>query len=93
VDLERLIERFFAKAQDDHRVGPVHISLYFALVLEAGSLAGVPLFLRREAVMGLAKISSRVTYNRCMRELQLYGYIDYMPSFHAGRTKVALIEL
>lgn len=30
--------------------------------------------------MKAAKINARYTYNKCMNNLQEFGYIDYMPS-------------
>ena len=82
---------FYDKIRDDNRISPFHISLYFALVFEAGLLTDVSFVVRREAVMSLAKISSRVTYHRCLRELHWYGYIEYRASFAAGQSMVRLI--
>ena len=82
---------FYVNMRDDHRIGPVHISLFIALVTEAGLLIDYSFVVRRDALMRFAKIQSRVTYNRCMRELHAYGYIVYRPSYVAGQSMVKLV--
>jgi hypothetical protein len=81
---------FYEKVIADTRLSPAHISLYFALLHEAGYLLPLPFYLRRDRVMLKAKICSSVTLNRCLRELHAYGYIDYRPSFTPGETMVCL---
>lgn len=46
----------------------------------------------RDYLMVHSKICSTVTYYRGLRELREYGYIDYRPSYAAGRTRIVLIE-
>lgn len=41
--------------------------------------------------MELAKISSTVTYHKCLRGLHAYGYINYRPSYYPGRSEAELI--
>jgi hypothetical protein len=84
---------FYQKACADNRISPVHISLYFALLHEAGHTLAIPFYLRRPEVMRKAKICSPVTLNRCLRELHVYGYIEYRPSYRPGRSMVGLIAL
>lgn len=84
---------FYRKAVADNRISPTHISLYFALLHEAGHTLTIPFYLMRTTVMQKAKISSPVTLNRCLKELHLYGYIDYRPSYRPGRSMVGLIPL
>jgi hypothetical protein len=84
---------FYRKACADNRLSPAHISLYFALLHEAGHPLAIPFYLRRESVMQKAKIYSPVTLNRCLRDLHDYGYIDYRPSFTPGRSMVGLSTL
>jgi hypothetical protein len=81
---------FYQKASADQRIGPTHISVYFALLYEAGHLLPLPFYLRRETLMLHAKVYSPVTLNRCLRDLHDYGYIEYLPSFTPGRTMVAV---
>ena len=84
---------FYQKAGADNRLSPAHISLYFALLHEAGHTLSIPFYLQRPVVMQKAKICSSVTLNRCLRELHEYGYIDYRPSFTPGRSMVGLVAL
>ena len=89
-----LLREFYVRALDDNRITVRHISLYMALVHEMIGCGGMDLlFVRTERIMGLAKISSRVTYHRCIRDLHCYGYIIYSPSFRPGESKVKMIEL
>lgn len=71
---------FYEAIADDARIGTSHISLYIALLNEKNTLL-VDGFMeiRRDALMKNARIS-RKTYNKCMKELQEYGYIKYQPS-------------
>ena len=87
------VAAFYQKISADNRISPVHISLYFALLAQA-DLTGIDLIIPvREHLMVHAKVCSTVTYHRCLRELHEYGYIDYRPSYAAGRTRVEMIEL
>jgi len=87
------VAAFYKLCGADNRISPVHISLYFALLVQA-DLTGIDLIIPvRDELMLRAKVSSTVTYHRCLRELHEYGYIDYRPSFAAGRTRVEMIEL
>ena len=84
---------FYQKVCADNRISPTHISLYFALVHEAGLLFGIPFFLRRSVVAQLSKIYSPVTMNRCLKELHDYRYIGYRPSFKPRETMVEMLIL
>lgn len=92
--IEVLVQGFYDRALADNRIAVTHISLYMALVHEMVAAGGMDLlFIRTERIMPLSKISSRVTYHRCIRDLHSYGYIIYSPSFRPGESKVQLIEL
>jgi len=84
---------FYQKACADNRIGPTHISLYYALLHEAGHPLAIPFYLQRDPVSRKAKIYSSVTLNRCLRELHDYGYIDYRPSYTPGQSMVGLVAL
>jgi len=92
MDAGEMLSAFYKKSCADNRISPTHISLYFALVHELGN-GKFSLPVKCNSLMDKAKISSRVTYNRCMRELHLYGYIEYMPSYSPGGSMVKMIEL
>ena len=71
---------FYETIADDVRIGVSHICLYVALLYEwdLSSLQN-PICINRHSLMRHARIS-RKTYNKCMKELQEYGYIKYKPS-------------
>ncbi len=65
----------------DSRLNPTHISLYMAL-FQFWNINRFPdvFFIHREEVMQMAKIGSKATYHRCLRNLDDWKYILYMPS-------------
>jgi hypothetical protein len=72
---------FYEAIADDARISVTHISLYMALRQQWNINAGKnPISVDRDTVMKTAKVSARYTYNRCMNELQEFGYITYLPS-------------
>lgn len=72
---------FYNRIEEDGRIGPTHISLYLALVVYSQRQDyAAAFFIDRVAIMKLAKINSRQTYNRRMNEIYEYGYIIYTPS-------------
>jgi hypothetical protein len=81
---------FYERTCSDNRLSPTHISLYFALLHEAGHTLAIGFYLQRDRIAQKAKIYSPVTLNRCLRELHDYGYIDYQPSYTPGRSMVEL---
>ncbi|MFM9910322.1 MAG: hypothetical protein ACKVOW_13285 [Chitinophagaceae bacterium] len=72
---------FYEAIEDDVRISTTHISLYMAL-LQQWNLAGGknPLPIERTVIMKAAKINARQTYNKCINDLQNFGYITYQPS-------------
>ena len=76
---------FFEAIREDNRISTTHISLYMAL-FECWNQNDFqnPVLIKRRQVMECAKISGLATYHRCIRELQAYGYIAYLPSYNAA---------
>jgi hypothetical protein len=70
---------FYEAIADDARIGTTHICLYLALYNAVSFAAGELSEVNRDQLMQQARIS-RKTYNKCMKELQEYGYIKYEPS-------------
>ena len=67
--------------EEDARIGTTHISLYMALLQQWNLNGGLnPVIITRAAIMKAAKINARYTYNKCMNNLQEFGYITYLPS-------------
>jgi hypothetical protein len=74
---------FYGKIQEDNRLNPTHISLYLAL-FQFWNLNRFrnPISISRNEMMKLSKISAFGTYHKCIKELQEFGYIEYIPSFN-----------
>ena len=71
----------FGQFSKDDRLNPTHISLYMALFqLWNYKLFRKSFHIDREEAMDLAKIGSKSTYHRCIKELAHWGYIVYTPS-------------
>lgn len=71
----------FEHFSKDNRLNPTHISLYIALFqLWNGNFFRQEFYINREEVMEYAKIGSKSTYHRCIKELSYWSYIVYIPS-------------
>lgn len=79
----RHLTGFFEKIQQDDRLNPTHISLYIAL-FQFWNLNHFqnPISISRNEMMRLSKISAYGTYHKCIKQLQEFGYIVYLPSFN-----------
>ena len=72
---------FYEAIKEDVRISASHISLYMALLQQWNQAGGKnPLSIERVLIMEAAKINARCTYNKCMNNLQEFGYITYLPS-------------
>ena len=86
---------FYSAIRDDHRISSTHISLYMALFqLYNLNRFQNPLSITRSGVMKVAKINGLATYHKCIKDLNDFGYIQYLPSYNpAIGSLVYLIEL
>ncbi len=67
--------------REDNRLNPTHISMYLALFQLWNHHRFCQSFhINREEVMKLAKIGSKSTYHRCLKELHQHSYLRYLPS-------------
>lgn len=69
---------FFSAADRDARIGPLHISLYAAILqlwIENGGRQ--PIVFKRESLMSLSRIAGTTTYHRVLGDLVEHGYIGY----------------
>ncbi|MDB5198721.1 MAG: Uncharacterized protein JWO92_684 [Chitinophagaceae bacterium] len=85
---------FYSAIKNDNRIGTTHISLYMAL-FQFYNLNNFcnPVYITRSLVMELAKISGLATYHKCIRDLNEFGYITYLPSYNpAIMSKVILLK-
>ena len=78
-----LLSRFFDAIEKDPRVNSTHIGVYAAL-LQCWVKQGCPgpLEAFSHEIIRVAKLSSRDTYFKYIRELNEYGYIRYERSFN-----------
>jgi hypothetical protein len=84
---------FLVRVSEDCRVGPMHISLYVVLldICEGGERPGL-FAICRDEVMSKAKIRSRGTYYKTMKELSDWGYVVYLPERWRGkRSKAGIV--
>lgn len=71
----------FEKMAEDTKLNPTHVSLYVSL-FQFWNLNRFqnPFSIARNEVMKVSKIASNKTYLKCLRELDNFGYIRYLPS-------------
>ena len=84
------LTQFFMSIREDNRISATHISLYMALyqIYILNSFQN-PIEISRLSVMDRAKISGLATYHKCIKDLNDYNYIRYIPSFNPRvRSKV-----
>jgi hypothetical protein len=74
---------FFNKINNEKNLNPTHISLYLTL-FQCWNVNRFknPTGISREEIMKSSKINSKATYHKCMRELQILGFIEYNPTFN-----------
>jgi hypothetical protein len=83
VSVSGLLISFVSAIKSDTRIGPMHISLYMALLYSWHEQGLVnPIYIFSSQLMPLAKISGLATYHRTMRQLAEYGYVKYVPSYY-----------
>lgn len=71
----------FQKLNQDTRLSPFHISLYYSLFQYWNiSKFRNPISISRDDQMQASKIGSVNTYLKCLKELDHWGYIKYEPS-------------
>jgi hypothetical protein len=67
----------------DSRMLATHVSLLTALfVIYQREGCTNPFHVSRKKLMEFCRIRSIVTYHKCMRELDAFGYVRYQPSYH-----------
>lgn len=84
---------FFEVANEEPRVGTSQISLYMAiLTMWVKSGCSVPFKTKRIDLMKVAKIQSRQTFNKTIRDLHEVGFIRYYPSKNGNDGSVIYIR-
>ena len=76
------LSEFFAAIENDPRISTTHIGIYAALLQYwKKNNYDNPVQAYSHEIMQLAKISTRATYNKVIKDLNGYGYIKYEPCF------------
>ncbi|WP_373055458.1 hypothetical protein [Zunongwangia sp. H14] len=71
----------FERFNEDQRLNPSHVSIYYALFQYWNVFRfRKQFFVQREEIMQASKVGSLSTYHKCIRELSEWNYILYMPS-------------
>ena len=72
---------FFSRIANEEAIFPTHISLYLALFQSWNvNRFKNPISISRDEMMKVSRIASKATYHKCIKELQLLGFIDYLPN-------------
>ncbi len=81
VNYIRHLNGVLRKFSEDDNISSSHRSLYLAF-FELWNQKHFPktIMINRKQVMSLAKIRSRTTYHKLLRELKMWGYLQYHPS-------------
>ena len=81
--MERSIIKFFNRILLDKRVKVWHVGTYLALILLWDkNKQSSPFQVTRRTIMHLSRTKSTATYHKYLKELELFGYIQYLPSNH-----------
>jgi hypothetical protein len=74
---------FFSCIVNEQTIYPTHISLYLALFQRWNvNRFKNPIAISRDEIMKSSRIASKATYHKCIKELQLLGFIEYLPSYN-----------
>jgi len=77
------LNNFYNKIQIDKEIAPSQIAMYLALFQCWNKQRFEnPIYIIRDEIMRLSKITSKSTYHRSMRILHENGYIIYEPSYN-----------
>lgn len=85
----RQLNAVMIRFSEDNRLTPAHISMYLAL-FQMWNLNRFrnPTSINRSEAMNLSRIGSVGTYHKCIRQLDEWGYLKYIPSYNPLRGSV-----
>jgi hypothetical protein len=82
-EITKTLELILEPLRADGRIGPVHISMYLALLHCSGGRSEW-FAVERKEVMRLAKVKGKTTYYKVMGELAGMGYVEYRGARNGG---------
>jgi len=87
------LSRFIQRMVSDKRLRPIHVALSTALC-EVWIANGFQssYHVSRSKLMVASKINSKATYHKVMRELQMFGYLEYTPSYHPTQASIITLK-
>jgi hypothetical protein len=86
-------ELFIRVVSSDPRIGPTHISLYVVIYFLIRAQNAERIRVQCRELMQAAKIGGIATFNKCIRDLHSFGYVEYKPSFDRYRgSTVSLVN-
>lgn len=93
IDLSRNGLQFLDHACSDDRLNVWHISLLVAITrLAYRQNEGRIVRVSRSKLMKMSHIGTAPTYHKYFKQLQNFGYIKYVPSYHPGyRSTIELL--
>ncbi len=72
-------------SSQDNRLNAWHIALLAAIfIIAARQKRTVGIQISRRMIMTLSHIQTIPTYHKYFKELEIYGYFYYRPSYHPG---------
>jgi hypothetical protein len=86
----KTLSGFLRRAEKDHRIGPLHVSLYVVLwdICNAKTTQQV-IAISRNDIMSKAKIKSPGTYYKVIKDLSDWGYVTYISQRYGGKVSKA----
>lgn len=90
----KTLSEFFTAIDKDPRINITHIGLYAALLQYwSEHRFENPVHVFSYEVMRIAKLSTKTTYHKCVKDLSNFGYIRYEPSYKRNRgSKIYFLE-
>jgi hypothetical protein len=86
-----VLKSFVQIARNDDRITAMHLSVYFALYFYSTKQNSNPIQITRKEIMRFAKVSV-ATYHKVIRDLEVFGYISYSPSYHPALGSTVLLR-
>ncbi|MDP5200185.1 MULTISPECIES: hypothetical protein [Flavobacterium] len=81
MDSIKIATIFFQAIENDFRIGTTHIAIFAALLQFRATKDFInPIQAYSLEIQNIAKVVSPKTYHKCMKELDSYGYIVYVPT-------------
>lgn len=84
---------FLEASTADCRLSKSHLAIYFALLYVWGQQDfSSPVKVFSKEIMPMAKVSSSSTFHALIRQLNEYGYIQYIPSYYKGKPSEVYLQ-